>query len=459
MQNGEGQVTFADLDLWFGKTSPEPSPAPEKDTPGKISRRSSKKSSKSSSRKPPLCLCLSVAWRVHDGQFWGATLYSDDGILLKRGTPQRRRRISLVADFGGMCAPEVSFVRKSLSGHQEPGEPAGEEAAAAPGAGPGECDRVGKRGGGGKGPLIQEDVSATISCNNDQTLFAPKVYGICSDQSHAMLSDNPHSGVYEAETTRTLDANGGNPGCNQGGMAVVESYAIQGSMIGRSDKNGPQGDGINKEVSFTLDTVDRHAVCSASSAFGIDRAAFNQGKNAQYSFSVDEEVEPTMVAKGPGAVAVPVYSSSHSSYHTSASEEVAGALIATDYKDPPLINEAVPEYTVRRLTPTECARLQGYPSDWCDIPDTVVNGKVVKYSDSAAYKAYGNSICLPFWDWLLKRIAACYERPATMGSLFDGIGGFPLIWERINGKGMARWASEIEPFPIAVTKYHFPEEE
>lgn len=250
--------------------------------------------------------------------------------------------------------------------------------------------------GGGKGPLLQEDVSATISCNNDQTLFAPKVYGICSDQSHAMLSDNPHSGIYEATTTRTLDANGGNPGCNQGGMAIVEN-----------------------------------------AAYGIDRAAFNQGKNAQYSFSVDEEVEPTMVAKGPGAVAVPVYSSSHSSYHTSASEEVAGALIATDYKDPPLINEAVPEYTVRRLTPTECARLQGFPDWWCadlgtpeptmdelhywyevfethrKIMGSASKPKTLKqitkwlrdpHTDAAEYKMWGNGVALPCVYFVLSGI-------------------------------------------------------
>ena len=88
--------------------------------------------------------------------------------------------------------------------------------------------------GGGKGALIQDNKSATLGCNNDQTVFVPKVYGICSKQSHSMLSDNPHSGFYEAETSRCLDANGGNPSCNQGGMAVL---ALQGSMIGRADKN------------------------------------------------------------------------------------------------------------------------------------------------------------------------------------------------------------------------------
>ena len=118
------------------------------------------------------------------------------------------------------------------------------------------------------------------------------------------------------------------------------------------------------------------------------------------------------------------------------------------------------ETVVRRLTPTECERLQGFPDGWTDIGEwTDTKGKVHKESsDSARYKALGNSICLPFWFWLLRRISATYERPATMGSLFDGIGGFPLCWERCNGPGTARWASEIEEFPIAVTKYHFGEE-
>ena len=72
-----------------------------------------------------------------------------------------------------------------------------------------------------------------------------------------MKSENPKSGFYEASTSRCLDANGGNPTCNQGGMAVV---ALQGSMIGRAEKNGPQGSGVNEDVSFTLDAADRHAV-------------------------------------------------------------------------------------------------------------------------------------------------------------------------------------------------------
>lgn len=233
--------------------------------------------------------------------------------------------------------------------------------------------------GGGKGALIQDNKSATLGCNNDQTLFVPKVYGICSKDSNAMKSENPKSGFYEAETSRCLDANGGNPTCNQGGMAVV---ALQGSMIGRADKNGPQGSGVNEDVSFTLDVVDRHAV-----AYCMTTGTYTQTL---------EEQSPTLMAR--------------------------------DYKDPPVVNETEPEYIVRRLTPTECARLQGFPDWWCaglgtDEPTedeiefwTEVfethrsvmgtsskpksRNQIIKWlknphSDSAEYKMWGNGVALP----------------------------------------------------------------
>ena len=242
--------------------------------------------------------------------------------------------------------------------------------------------------GGGKGALIQDNKSATLGCNNDQTLFVPKVYGICSKDSNAMKSENPKSGFYEAETSRCLDANGGNPTCNQGGMAVV---ALQGSMIGRADKNGPQGSGVNEDVSFTLDVVDRHAV-----AYCMTTGTYTQTL---------EEQSPTLMAR--------------------------------DYKDPPVVNETEPEYIVRRLTPTECARLQGFPDWWCaglgtdeptedeiefwtevfEIHRSVMGtsskpksrNQIVKWlknphSDSADYKMWGKGVALPIVYFVLSGI-------------------------------------------------------
>lgn len=327
--------------------------------------------------------------------------------------------------------------------------------------------------GGGKGALVQDNKSATLSCNNDQTVFVPQAYGICSKDSNSMKSDNPNSGFYKAETSRTIDTSNQSPCKNQGGMAVV---SIQGSMIGRKDENGPQGDGINEDVSFTLNATDKHAV-----AYGIDRAAFNQGQNAKYSFAVETEKQPTMVAKGPGAVATPTYSSSKASFFTKVQEEKANTLVATDYKDPPIVNDnssygfypqmkaecvtftkeksgcivngtnpgfqngvLESSYIVRRLTPTECARLQGFPDWWCSNLETEnptseelafwrgvfktyaeINGTKVKsdkqiikwlknpHSDSAEYKMWGNGVALPCVCFVLSRIASLNKTIST----------------------------------------------
>ena len=286
--------------------------------------------------------------------------------------------------------------------------------------------------GGGKGAIWQEDKSATLSCNNDQTLFAPKAYGISAFESNAMKSDNPHSGVYEADTSRTLDCGGGSPACNQGGMAIVESYALQGSMIGRADKNGPQGDGVNEDVSFTLNTCDKHAV-----VYAIDRESYNCGQNFARNMGISENgVSSTLNAQGPSAVATPVYSSSKNAVLTRASEDCADTLVATDYKDPPLINDV--GYTVRRLTPQECALLQGMPTWWCEdigienpteddmafwrdvfethrlavSPDKKpkTDKQILKWlknphSDSAEYRMWGNGLSLPTAWFVLAGIA------------------------------------------------------
>ena len=247
-----------------------------------------------------------------------------------------------------------------------------------------------------------------------------KAYGISSDKSHAMLSDNPHAGIYEAETSRTLDTRCADPGCNQGGIAVV-------AIEGNGTRPSHRGNGYSEEnVSFTLNATEQHGV-----AYGIDRATYNMGRNAQFGLAIEEEVEPTMVAKGPGAVAHPVYTTS-----TEAEEDVANTLVATDYKDPPTVTEE-PYYIVRRLTPTECARLQGFPDWWCadigtdeptdeelsfwrEVFEThrrVVSGaskpktdkQIVKWlqnphTDSAEYKMWGNGIALPCAVFVLSGI-------------------------------------------------------
>ena len=277
--------------------------------------------------------------------------------------------------------------------------------------------------GGGKGALVQTDKSATLSCNNDQTLFVP--FGICSDGSNSMKSDNPHSGIYKAETARTLDGNGGNPSCNQGGIAVV---SVQGSMIGRANKNGPQGSGFNEDISFTLNTTDRHAV------------AFSQDSYTKYS--ENDKCGALRAAGGMygGGSETLVYSTSKNSYHTDAEENIANTLVATDYKDPPTVNS--PEYIVRRLTPTECARLQGFPDWWCSELGTdnpteeeltfwknvfethrKIVGSAVKpksekqilawlknpHSDSAEYKLWGNGVALPCVFFVLAGIVYCTQ--------------------------------------------------
>ena len=429
---------------------------------------------------------FSVAWRRLDAQFWGV--------------PQRRKRIYLVADFAGQCAGKILFESEGLSGYSAQGFRAWQETACRTGDGLEETgslgnlvlnDQGGERmdvtkdvtctlraeshhpplvfenhgqdcrykgpmdvtqtvlstfgtggnnqpfvlqtpktlkirsgcEGGGKGALIQDDKSATLGCNNDQTLFVPKAYGICSKGSNSMKSDNPESGFYEAHKSRTLDANGGDPSCNQGGIAVV-------AIEGNGTRPSHHGDGYSeKDVMFTLNATEQHGV---------------------------------------------VYSTSKNSHHTEAEENLANTLVASDYKDPPIVggrcygfypqmkaecvtfteeksgclvngtnpgyqNGVVDEdYIVRRLTPTECARLQGFPDWWCDdlgTPEPTDEdiafwrdvfsthakalGKDIRpksdsqirkwlmdpHSDSAEYKMWGNGVALPNVVFVLSGIA------------------------------------------------------
>ena len=444
---------------------------------------------------------FSIAWRLLDAQYWGV--------------PQRRQRIYLVADFDGGSAGKILFESEGLSGYSAQGFKSWQDAAN------GITESVGETGsdslmfenhsqdtiyqgplavaqtvsstygtggnnqpfvlqtpktlkircgceGGGKGALIQDDLSATLGTNNDQTLFQPRAFGVCAKNSNSMKSDNPNSGFYEAETSRTLDANGGNPTCNQGGIAVLE---------GNGSRPSHKGDGYKEsDIMYTLNATEQHAVAFADvhatlsandgpkgpssqmmknpeenfvgePSYGIGRPAMNQGYNAAFSFQIEEEVEPTLVVAGASGVAHPRFSSSKASFFTEANEECANTLVATDYKDPPIVNDGEStDYIVRRLTPTECARLQGFPDWWCDGLETseptdsdiakwreIFNaqakamGKTTKpksdnqirkwlqnpRSDSAEYKMWGNGVALPNVYFVLSGIMYYAQESAT----------------------------------------------
>lgn len=445
---------------------------------------------------------FSIAWRLLDAQYWGV--------------PQRRQRIYLVADFDGGSAGKILFESEGVSGYSAQGFKSWQDTANGITEGSHETggtdslmfenhsqdtryrgplsvaqtvsSTYGTGGnnqpfvlqtpktlkircgceGGGKGALIQDDLSATLGTNNDQTLFQPRAFGVCAKNSNSMKSDNPNSGFYEAETSRTLDANGGNPTCNQGGIAVIE---------GNGSRPSHKGDGYKEsDIMYTLNATEQHAVAFADvhatlsandgpkgpssqmmknpeenfvgePSYGIGRPAMNQGYNASFSFQIEEEVEPTLVAAGASGVAHPRFSSSKASFFTEANEECANTLVATDYKDPPIVNDGEDtDYIVRRLTPTECARLQGFPDWWCDelgiaeptdedvakwreIFNTHAKamGKTTKpksdnqirkwlqnpQSDSAEYKMWGNGVALPNVYFVLSGIMYYAQESAT----------------------------------------------
>ena len=150
----------------------------------------------------------------------------------------------------------------------------------------------------------------------------------------------------------------------------------------------------------------------------------------------------------------------HSTPHAEICKDCAPTLTCRHEQPSVMLPEPETKTIVRRLTPLECERLQGYPDKWTDIGAwTDSKGKLHKESsDNARYKALGNSIALPPWRWILTRLCACYDRPATLASLFDGISGFCLLWAQLNGIDSVKWCSEIEEFPIAVCKRHFGDE-
>lgn len=327
----------------------------------------------------------SVAWRTHDTQYWGV--------------PQRRRRISMVVDFNGHTAGDILF----------------------------------ERFGGAEDSCVHEVVADSGRASRPEV--QPDAEGVRRDPPESGTAREEIAGGAESCSAYAVRIRGGCDGGGKGALVQTEKsgtlgtgndqtiFCLQGNGIDRADTAGCNGKGWKEDISYTLNTIDRPAVC----------AAFKGGTNLVCAvdcrnFREGGEINGTLQAKESGGQSLN------------------------------LNNTVRQNMVVRRLTPLECTRLQGFPDGWVGIGDWAdEKGRVHKEADAPKYKALGNSIALPFWRWMFGRMAAYLPKGATLGSLFDGIGGFPLCWESIHGAGTARWASEIEEFPIAVTKHHFEE--
>lgn len=499
----------------------------------------------------------SIAWRTHDAKDWGKTIRdSRTGNVIRLGTPQRRRRISVVADFGGESAAQIQFDRESVSGHPAASGTAGERPAGAAESGfnpavarsltaradgspcadrgpnivcspyQGGCD------GGGKGALVQTEKSGTLGTGNDQTIFCLQGNGIdradtagCNgkcwkaDESYTLNTiDRPAvcaevacMNPWDAQSARVYDQDGAwhSLNANENGGMARDSVLCAGFKAGQGAQAG--GIGYSEEVSPTLAAapsgtnqtpavvaLDMTHACDVIRECGeqapslqarmgtggnqvpltyqdvtgtLSPGAHAGSYNGQDAYNdmlvVSSEISPSLRAKenDPYRADMQAYVASVDCRNFREGGEVNGTLQAKESGQSLNLNNTVRQnMVVRRLTPMECERLQGFPDGWTDIGDwikTDKRGREIKVkgsADSPRYKALGNSIALPFWDWMLRRMERYLPEDATLGSLFDGIAGFPLIWERIHGRGTARWASEIEPFPIAVTKKWFGEE-
>jgi DNA (cytosine-5)-methyltransferase 1 len=416
----------------------------------------------------------SVAWRVLDAQHWGV--------------PQRRRRIALVADFGGDTAWEILFERQSMSGYPAESGAAGEGPAAGAEIGTSYAVRIrGGCDGGGKGALVQTEKSGTIKAGNDQTVFCLK--------GNAIDRDTAQNGKwYQEDKSYTLDATDRHGVC--AGFKLGNSEHAR--SIGYAEEQAPTLNaecGGNKPAVMCLNDQGGDVMGVSHDVSGTLRAQEHghQPSILDMSHACDVirdcgEVAPSLQARmrtGGNQIPLTYQMQGFGDYREG---DVASSCKQRDFKDNTdlvcsvdcrnfteggetngtlqakesggqslnLNNTIRQNRVVRRLTPLECERLQGFPDHWTDLGEwTDSKGKRHKDADSPRYKALGNSIALPPWKWLLKRLCGNYERDTTMASLFDGIGGFPLIWEQLNGRGTCLWASEIEEFPIAVTKRRF----
>ena len=510
----DGQVTWLDLGISCGKTWPEPLAA----TKEKTSRQSSKRSSKSSSRKPPVLKCLKRA-----GLPGGDTTmkWEDDGAWYGELTTRNTGECPNVAVVSRLSQileetphPKYNLTAKACQGILRRVERRGKDlpkllkqVLLMQSASGGGCD------GGGKGALVQTEKSGTLGTGNDQTIFAPIPIndkatrwqgggesrnhdgsgnglgiGKEGDPSPTLTAGDRHGVMcmtpWDAQSQRVYDGNGVSPtlssrensGLNREAVLCAGFKAGQGAQeggIGYSEEVAPTlaaaPSGTNQTPAvMAFDTTQITSKENGSQPeFGkpchtlnanahVPCVALDMAHACDVIRECGEQVPALQARMGTCGNQVPL-TYQMNGFGDYRAAEVASSCKQRDFKDS--TDLAITHMVVRRLTPMECERLQGFPDHWTDIGEwTDEKGKKHKDADSPRYKALGNSIALPFWDWMLRRMARYLPEGATLGSLFDGIGGFPLIWERIHGKGTARWASEIEPFPIAVTKKWFGEE-
>lgn len=316
------------------------------------------------------------------------------------GVPQRRLRISLVLDLTGGRAGEILFEPESLRGHFAPGVTPGQATAGTVENGAGTADRAFtlkiRSGceGGGKGALVQTEKSATLSTLQDQTLFA----------AEPLIYDARGNGDGTTSPTMTGDHNSR---VTDYTAITLRGDTVAGALLARDYKGVGREDSFGRVIAQPVGADLYNGTLTGDKAVTLTTATAKGGTNT-----------------GPSVI------------------------------------EKITRWIVRRLTPTECERLQGYPSDWTCLGEWVDSkGKTHKPADTPRYKALGNSIALPQWYYVLGGITDRLQDNATLGSLFDGIGGFPYVWTKLHNddKSLCVWASEIEEFPIAVTKKQFPE--
>ena len=389
----------------------------------------------------------SLAWRLFDAKYWGVA--------------QRRQRIALVMDFGGQRASEILFERTSMSGNSCESIPtwktftrtpetsiAGYDRVVESGnsvTGDAESEGTGRSGGKGTGRVLESDYRETSARCTEPAAYTLKIRSGCEGGGKGALVQTELSATISTLQDQTLICLTENPSLHnlkqkicvlndQGGSVMNVSYDIVGTL--RAQEHGHQPiifESHSQDARYTQQG-DTSPTCTAQWGTGgnnmplvVEKKAFAMQRIGEYKES-----------------------------------EQASTMISRDYKDATdLIAEKETKdlrWIVRRLTPMEDEWLQGFPDGWTDIGDWFdENGKKHKTSDAARYKALGNSIALPQWYWIFQKMKPYIGENPTLGSLFDGIGGFPLVFQSTYGEDTAIWGSEIDSFCIAVTKKRFGE--